>query len=250
MERGFCHRTVLLLAGIAMLPPSAAGSGHLWDLDLRDFAVVEKAYIPALALTSAGQAEPARRALAVFRERWEGFKARYRQKTSEDAQWQEDTQEIDTLLAEAAAAMGQGRPVSEAHESLEAVRFVFQSIRRRHDSLYILDGMTDFHEVMEGIAAYGARPLAPLTEAEKADLTELLDEARALWKGVRERGEDATYFGFTEVKRTKLAELFTREDDALVKVRAALQAGDVEGLRSAAAGVKPPYAEAFRLFGE
>ena len=91
---------------------------------VRDFAGLDQAFIPPLALTNAGKAGPAKKGMAILNQRWESFKSKYYESNPDDPQWKDDFDKIGRQIEQADEIVKTGKDLMGAHENLEVVRIV------------------------------------------------------------------------------------------------------------------------------
>jgi hypothetical protein len=216
------------------------------DQALYDMAEFDRMYIPALELTgkpdTSGEAVMAIKDLKVH---FSIIKSRYSDRSS----WDEASKKVEDLIMKADSSINAG-DYKGAHASLEGIRHVMLDLRRDEGyEDYILDRMTEFHEVMEKI--YGiARANDPLTNEAVLEIDRALPRARALWDQVTRTNFDHEMFRMGKSKMEDLTVQFEKERALLDKLSADIRSGDREGAREAALAIKSEYAKAFKLFGK
>ncbi len=232
----------------------AAFLGLLW-LPLAAFAglkedmiALDRAYIPALAVTSQGTLEESQRAMALLNKQWADFKGKHANRP-QDKQWKADLTKIDGMIADANKIVAGGKDLVKAHEALEGLRFTMLDARKRAKMPYFLDSLTNFHEPMEAIvlAAKDKTP-ADFGDGEMALIKESLVDAEKRWAVVKKTKIDLEY-GFSEAQRETLAKLIANESQALDTLKKALAADDKAAVIKGAVAIKPPFAKAFMNFG-
>jgi hypothetical protein len=216
----------------------------------RDMAALDRAYIPALSVTSAGNVPMSQKAMRVLTDTWQGFKAKYSDYSFDDA-WRADFAYVDAQIRSAAAIVSEGKNVVEAHEALEGVRERLLGTRHRLGIDYYVDYLTAFHGPMEGIflPAKDKTP-ATLTDADIAKVRAALPDAKAAWSKVEGARLDNGVFAFSDAKLAEWRDAVKAEGEALRAVEAALHANDKAGLIKAAAALRGNFAKLFTLFGD
>jgi hypothetical protein len=234
----------------------AALLGLLW-LPLASFAglkedmiALDRAYVPALAVTTEGKLEESQRAMALLNKEWAEFKGKHAASQAGDEQWESDLAKIDDMIAEANKIVAGGVELVKAHEALEGVRFTLLDARARAKMPYFLDALTNYHDPMEAIVLT-AKDKTPATfdDAEIVLIRNALPEAEKRWEAVRKTRIDAEY-GFSEAQRENLAKLIANETQALETLKQALAGSDKAAVIKAAVGIKPPFAKTFMAFGD
>jgi hypothetical protein len=239
------NRTAVRTALIGLLwLPLAAFAGLKEDM-----IALDRAYIPALAVTSQGTLEESQRAMALLNKQWAEFKQKHTGSLPKDKQWKSDLAKIDGMVAEANKIVASGKDLAKAHEALEGLRFTMADARKRAKMSYFLDGLTHFHEPMEAIVLTAKdKTPANFDDAEMKLIKDALAEAEKVWGVVRKTKIDAEY-GFSDAQRETLAKLIANESQALETLKKALAANDKAAVIKAAGAIKPPFAKTFMSFG-
>jgi hypothetical protein len=231
----------------------AISTSSVWAAEpgLRDWAAFDKAYIPALALSTQGDAEGSRKAMQGLTERWQAFSTAYAAARPSDPQWGRDFGAVGERIAKASALVADATKLGAVHEVLEGVRTTFATLRGRNGIDYYVDYLTRFHEPMEEIVlSVKDRTVASLTDAEVAEVRRVLGEAEAVWDKAQKAGFDPAVFAFPAGKAAEREKLAAAETAALAALRTALAGGDKGTIVKAAAAIKPPYSKLFMLFGD
>lgn len=243
----------VIAAGLAGLLAVSVQAGPL------DSSVaMDQVYIPALALTTAAQAdaaavEKARAALQRLQARWPDLRKALLQDLSgrepaQAAAARQTLARVDQHLATAAQAVAVAN-YKGAHEALEEVRVELMQARTARGLDYFVDRLTAYHEPMEVLALAGAAPQA-LTPARRAQLEAAFAQARALWHGIEQRPPSPQDYQLSEARTAQLRQGVTGETAALQHLSDALRDSDDAALLKAAAAVKPPFSRAFTAFGQ
>jgi hypothetical protein len=213
-----------------------------------DMIALDRAYIPALAVTSQGTLEESQRAMALLNKQWADFKAKNGKRPS-DKQWQADLTKIDGMIAEANKIVAGGKDLVKAHEALEDLRFVMAEARKRAKMSYFLDSLTAYHEPMEAIVLSAKdRTPADFGDADIGLIKQSLADAEKRWGAVRKTKIDAEY-GFSDAQKETLAKLIASESQALDALKKAIASNDKAAIIKSAVAIKPPFAKAFMIFG-
>lgn len=240
-------RLTILVVGLAVLAAGCTKS----DL-LAGMADLDRAYIPALALTSQGSPAMAQKAVRVLVESWQTFKARYARGMADDPEWRADLAFLDARIAEAVAIAAVGANLVEAHEALERVRLRLLETRQQRLGLdYYVDYLTVFHGPMEEIylAAKGKTP-ATLTDVDIAKIAGELPEAWTAWGQVERARFDNSIFRLSDQKLAERRQYLKAGADTLTAVEVALRRNDRAGLIQAATQLRTNFVKLFLLFGD
>lgn len=234
----------LLLAAGLLLAGFSAG-------DLRQEMVkFDKVYIAALALTSQGKADGARKAVYALRESWQVFKAKHYNVNPADKQWQVDFDAVDKLVANAVAIAGApDKNLNEAHDVLEEVRNVLMKLRARNSIDYYIDALTAFHHPMEDIVlAAKDKTAQTLSDADVSKIRNTLPDVDKLWQRVQASELDAATYQLSAAQAEDVAKLVKLESAALAKLQEAVKSGDKAQIAKAAVSIKPNFAKLFVTF--
>lgn len=214
----------------------------------KDMVRFDRAYIPALALTSQMKHEASVQAMNRLQTQWEKFQGEYSDLSAEEEAWREALTTIELMILEAERRVVQEQDLQGAHQSLEGIRMEFLLLREAAGIDYYLDLLTLYHEPMEEIVLAGAAVAETKDfEAHAEQIQGAFEEARRAWNQVVTAEFDADLFGFGPRERQRLRENVTAESQALQRLENALESG--EGVAKAAVSLKPPFADLFMLFG-
>ncbi len=214
-----------------------------------DMVALDRAYIPALAVTTQGSLPESQRAMEILNKQWAAFKKQHAAAKGGDKQWQKDFAEIDRMIAEANKVVAGGTDIVKAHEALEGVRFTLLAMRARSKMPYYLDALTHFHDPMEAIVlAVKDKKPDTLSDADAAKIKEALPEAEKLWAKVKLSRVDPA-FGLSTEQQQNLDKLIANETQALETLRQALAGSDKAALIKAAMAIKPAFAKIYMSFG-
>ncbi len=243
--RKYCFLTLLVLLLLYPVRSSAAG------LLEKDMAAFDKAYIPALALTSQGDKAAAQKAVEIMLEQWAGFKKIHSAAFNDNPADNADFATIDRLLAEAARTVQRNGKLDDAHEILEGVRITFLAFRERKAIDYYLDYTTRFHESMEAIVltVKGQTP-DTLTEAMVSKIKTLLKIAQKDWKSLQTAAFDPDLFSFSAEQDSRRQYYINAETEQMNRLQKALEQNDRGKIIEAARGIKPNFVNLFLLFGD
>jgi len=214
-----------------------------------DMVALDRAYIPALAVTTEGKLPESQRAMELLTRQWTLFKQQNTAIKGGDRQWPKDMTDIDRMITDANKVVAGGVDLVKAHEALEGVRMTMLAMRARSKMPYYLDALTHFHDPMEEIVL-AAKDKTPETfgEADLAKIRAALPEAEKRWAAVKATRVDPA-FGLSAEQQQTLAGLIARESEALDNLRKALAGSDRAALIKAAVTIKPAFARIYISFG-
>ena len=214
-----------------------------------DMVALDRAYIPALAVTTEGKLPESQRAMEQLNKQWAAFKQQNATIKGGDTQWKSDIAAIDRMIAEANKVVAGGVDLVKAHEALEGVRMTMLAMRARSRMSYYLDALTHFHDPMEDIVL-AAKDKTPETfgEADLAKIRAALPLAEKRWAEVKAMRVDPAFMLSAEQQQT-LTGLIASESAALDTLKKALAGSDRAALIKAAVAIKPAFARIYMSFG-
>lgn len=208
---------------------------------------MQAAYAPyrvALFRTNGGDVAASTQAVAQARQAWAGVRTHFGAAPpapyDRDATVGATLAEVDAIYGRAADEVAAGR-LTEAHDTLEAIRDRLADLRHRNQVAVFSDAMNAYHAQMEHLLQQGPawlgqpQGLARLTAAAGAleYLARRLEpEAPAALKS------DATFTGGLRAVQQSVQALM-----------AALTEGDTAAARTALGQLKKPYSQLFLKFG-
>lgn len=236
--------------GMALMFNQAFGAVNLTEMQ-KAFARLDKAFIPALALTSAEKIKPSAKAMEILQSEWRLFNAAYQDANLADGQWRADFDLADQAIENASKIVDGGTGLVAAHVVLEQIRLAFWKLRERNGIDYFTDYLTEFHEEMEVIvlAVKGKNP-SSLTESDVTKIREHLPSAKAGWERVIAANLNAELFSFSEAQIGQIHALLGKEKAALMDLEEVLKGNNREELIKASAAIKPIFAQVFKMFGD
>jgi hypothetical protein len=216
-----------------------------------DSAVFDKAYIPALAVTSQNEAEKSKTAMKKLNQSWQAFSGIYRQYKPADRAWENGFSDIDNWIAKADGIVASASNLTEAHNALEPVREILMQLRRKNGIDYFVDYQTAFHEPMEEIVltAKGKTP-ETLTQRDIDKIRSLMPALADRWGALQNARFDPQKFVFDSARTAKLKQLMESESNAISALEKALSEADKLAIIQRATAIKPPFAQMFMLFGD
>ena len=243
-------KKVLILFGILVLFSTTAVFATSQIELIQAFVSFDQAFIPPLAITNQEKLKPSKKAMAILNQSWSQFKTAYYDYSPADPDWKKDFDYADAQIQKANEIVNSGKNLMGAHEALESVRFQFMQMRKRNQIDYYVDYLTEFHEYMEAIFHAGQDSDAEsLTADDINELKNQYEEAARLWQKVSTMPFDKTLYGLSDEKFSQMKELTVKETEALNQLKEAIDAKDNPRILNAAMGIKPNYAQLYKLFG-
>jgi hypothetical protein len=217
-----------------------------------DMVALDRAYIPALALTNQPKPDASKRALERLRAQWNAFRVAYGAAPAGYPAdlWASADREIEAAIAAAEKNLSAGKSL-DAHEDLEKVREVQYTLRQAAKVPYFMDDLTAFHSAMEKLASAAAcKTPATLTDADLAAIRAAYAEADRAWKVVLANRTRATQHGVSGEKAAAVQAQIDVETRTLAELDAALTAGDRARVIEKAIATKPAFSKLFTMFGD
>jgi len=226
---------LMALAGIAQ-----AGSVAEFEAALRE---AYGNYRAALFMTNSGKQENSAKAVGAFASKWAAIESTWSTNPppqyADDPKWGETLAAVDGVTAKAAAEITDGK-LSDAHQTLEAIRDTIGDLHMRNGITTFSDRMNAYHAAMEH--ALGVK----LGNADAATLDRAHEQAAVL-----------AYLADQMLDHPPQEAAGSEEFGTLSKAVAASVSGYLEAVRSrdpvnikaAAAKLKPAYAKLFLKFG-
>ncbi|MDR7542982.1 MAG: hypothetical protein QN120_01880 [Armatimonadota bacterium] len=235
-----------LVLGLAMGPAGASSPGLA-----RDMAALDRAYIPALALTSQANVLLSVKAMAILVSQWQVFKSKYAGYIVADALWQADLVYVDEQIHKADAIVRTGEHLVDAHETLEGIRLRLLETRRRIGLEYYVDYLTEFHGPMEEIvlAAKDKTP-ATLIDTDVARIAQTLPEAWRTWLLVVHAPLDNEVFELSAAKLAQRQQALQAGTEILHALDQAVTDNSKEDIIKNAVTLKVNFAKLFMIFGD
>ena len=240
---------VVVVVGLSLVLVPWIGYGQ--DAVIKDTAVFDKAYIPALFLTSQGKVEESKLSMKFLKEEWAVFKKRYYSAQPNDAQWKKDMDKVEEMIMAADSTVASGKDLRSAHGDLEGAGGILMEARQRNKIEYFPDYLTEFHGIMEEIfeAAVNWKP-ETLSEKDIQTIQKVLSEGLEAWDGTKKAKFIPDLYGFSPEKVQKMRNLHKAEEDALLAFQEAIKKGDKAEIIKEALSLKPKYASIYLLFGD
>jgi hypothetical protein len=235
-------KTVLALAATIYL--ALVVSVHAGIME--ESAVLERSYVPALALTN----QPDKPLVAVveamrrFTAGWNRFVQNITAIDQKNPALKEAIAQSSASVKEAEGLVTAGKR-KDAHEALETVRMVFWKARTDMGITYLPDMFTAFHEPMEEFADIASKSGTDLSTL-KVPLNNLSD----LWKNVENNPLDVQLFRVSPERAAKYREQITKQREILVQLMGLIETGNREALAKVTGMMKANFAQAFFVFGD
>lgn len=208
---------------------------------------IQKAYAPyraALFKTNSGQAAESAEALKQAQQAWtqvaQLVKSQPTVPYANDALMAKTIAGVEGHYATAAQQVGAGK-LSEAHETLEAVRDLLSDLRRQNQVIVYSDHMNAYHAAMEHLLDEGPKWL------KAGDgVSRIASQAGVLAYLAGKLASEAPAAVQASAEFKELLGAVTRSVDAL---NAAVASGDKAQIEKAIGQVKVPYSKLFIKFG-
>jgi hypothetical protein len=225
--------------------------GTSWAGPIEDYASFDRAFIPPLAITQQEKVKPSKKAMKILKPAWSQLKDKYYHAQTSDDTLRKDYDKIEEQILKAEQIVNSGKDLMAAHETLESVRYILMDLRLREGISYYPDILTKFHEYMEEMYHSGA-DAAPedLDEDFIYALHSTLKEGLVVWEAVKNAPFNPTEYRFSEKKAQMRKKLIIEETTALKRLEDAISSKDNTKIIKAAKGVKPKYAQHYKLFGD
>lgn len=217
---------------------------------VKDMALLDRAYIPAVAMTKQEKEGPSKKSIAMLNSQWGEFYEKYYNFNPADTNWTKDFDEITTVINEAETLINEGS-LAEAHEVLEKTFALRKKLRERNDIYYYLDVLDQFHWSMETIIhSVLDRTPEDISDDKLPMLENFLANAKENLAAIKNAEMDNTIFNLPEKKLAQIPTLIAAEEESLNAFEQALKNGDKEAIIKTGLAVKPNYAKLFTLFGD
>ena len=240
---------LMVMVGLSFVVVPLTGYGQ--DAMIKDTAVFDKAFIPALFLTGQGKVPESKSAMKVLKESWATFKKKYYSAQPKDNQWKKDMDEVEDLIMSADETVTGGTDLPSAHEDLEGIRTTLMDARQRNKIDYFPDLLTEFHGVMEEIFdTVDKKKPETLTDKDIQILNDLLPDAQETWDAAKKAKFDVALYGFKPEQLQKMKSLHKEEEDALLALKGALEKRNKADVIKHALSLKPKFVAVYLLFGD
>lgn len=233
---------------------------------LKEYANFDKAYIPALFLTNEGEVEKSQKAMVRLKKVWKPYIDKYYPMVPKDPEFRESMDKIQNAIRKADQIVSSGEKLSEAHKTLEEIRYVFMNLRKGRmpkkvgvsDKAewtdlpdYYIDYLNEFHEPMETIILI-VKDKTPetLTDEDVSKIKENYGEASKLMVQIENAKFEPSIFDFSEEETQTLNGYIHQERQSLQKLDEALKSEDREKIIKASAGIKQAFLKMFTMFGD
>lgn len=232
------------LALIAAIYLTLVVSAHAGLME--ESAVLERAYVPALALTN----QPDRPLVAV-KEAMRRLTAEWNKFVQNIATTDQKMPALKEAIAQSSASVKEAEGLvaadkrKDAHEALETVRMVFWKVRADMGITYLPDVFTAFHGPMEEFADIASKSGTDLSTL-KVPLNNLSD----LWKYVENSPLDVQLFKVSPERAAKYREQIRKQREILVQLMGFIEAGNREAFAKVTGMMKANFAQAYFVFGD
>jgi hypothetical protein len=240
---------LMVMVGLSFVLAPLTGYGQ--DALIKDTAVFDKAFIPALFVTGQGKVQESKLSMKYLKEGWETFKKKYYSTQPKDLQWKKDMDEVEELIMSADETVTSGKELPSAHEDLEAIRTILMDARQRNKIEYFPDLLTEFHGVMEEIFdTVDKKKPETLSDKDIQILGDLLPDAQEAWDAAKKAKFDAALYGFKPEQVQKMKNLHKEEEDALLALKGAFEKRNKADIIKHALSLKPKFVAVYLLFGD
>lgn len=239
MKKKYAFLSVIAALSLALTATVYAGV-------IEEFAALERAYVPALALTNQ-PTKPTSQVQGSLRrldKAWQSFvQATASQMKSNPAFATVVTESRQKISGAEALVAADKR--HDAHESLEYIRTAFWKVRTDMGIDYLPDRFTAFHDPMEKFAEEVSKPGSDLKNLKTA-----LSGLSRLWSDVEKSGIDAALFKLSPERAETYAKQVRKEREILNQLVGLIDSGNVEALSKAVVAMKSNFAQTYIVFGD
>jgi hypothetical protein len=217
-----------------------------------DMVALDRAYIPALALTNQPKPDASKRAMERLRTEWNAFRTTYASAPAGYAPdaWAATDREVEAAVATAEKNLAAGKNL-DAHEDLERVREAQYVLRRGAKVPYFMDDLTAFHSAMEKlVGAVAGRTPATLSDADLVAVRDAYAAADRTWQEVLANRARTAQHGVAGEKLAAVQAQIDVETRTLAELKAALAAGDRAKVIEKSIATKPAFSKLFTMFGD
>jgi len=216
---------------------------------VRESARLDRHLIPALVFTGQRDHAQAMAAVENFEAEWETFRKSHYE--TGDSTWRAVFDQVDTMIADAAAVIEGGEYITDAYGSLDDIRMLLFEWREDNGIEYLVDPLHEFQEPLADMAKLAAnRKPESLNREELGELAELQAELEEIWLDVMDVEFDIGRYGITETEAESFERLVGSIDYAISQLGGALEAGDRAGVQATVRELEDWFGEAYRIFGD
>lgn len=232
---------IVLFLGINLYGGIVSAAGLV-----EESAILDRAYIPALAFTNFPDKPQSavEQSVLGFVAAWEHFLRSIPAEDSRKAPLREAIRLSSEKVDEARSLVAANKR-KDAHEALETIRTSFARARGALGIDYLPDRFTAFHDPMEKFADLAEKP-----GTEPVKLKALLAELSALWKAVEERRLDTRLFNVSLDRAKQYEEQVKKEREILTRLEGLIASGKNGGIAAAATALKRNFAQTYFVFGD
>ncbi len=231
---------LLSAAALTLTLAGSASAGPVADFE----TAMRSAYADyrgALFQTNANQPEAAAKTVGAFQQKWAALTAA---NGAAPPQYADDPAYAATLakvaeIAKTAADEVAAGKLTEAHATLEAIRFEVGGLHERNGIIGFSDRMNAYHAKMEDVLA------KDYSGFDAAGLTALGEDAAVL----AYLAADIKAHPPVEASDPAYATLLDGMTDSVTKLAAAARSGDAAAAKGALGNLKVPYSKLFLKFG-
>lgn len=239
MKKKYAFLPVIAALSLALAATVYAGV-------IEEFAALERAYVPALALTNQ-PTKPAtlvQESLRRLDKGWQSFVQATASQIKSNPAFATVITESRQKISGAEALVAADKR-HDAHESLEYIRTAFWKVRTDMGIDYLPDRFTAFHDPMEKFAEEVSKP-----GSDPKKLKTALSGLSRLWSDVEKSGIDAALFKLSPERAETYAKQVRKEREILNQLAGLIDSGNVEALSKAAVAMKSNFAQTYFVFGD
>jgi hypothetical protein len=233
-------KMVVLSVIVSLMVSTSVSAGIL-----EESVALDRAYVPALALTNQKDKaltmiEESMRRLEVA---WDRFVRNMR--AGDQAGTFNQAVAFSTAKISEAKDLVAADKRKEAHEALETVRLTFRKARIAANIDYLPDRFTAFHEPMEELAG-----LATKEGVDAAGLRKRLQQLSSLWGDIEKAGFDAKLFGVGTERAAKYEDQVRKEREILARLDDIIGSQNKETVAKMVISMKGNFAQTYVVFGD
>lgn len=213
---------------------------------IEEFAALERAYVPALALSNqpTKPVPQVQESLRRLDKAWQSFVQATASQIKLNPTFATVVTESRQKISGAEALVAAGK-MHDVHESLEYIRTAFWKVRTDMGIDYLPDRFTAFHDPMEKFAEEVSKQ-----GSDPKKLKTALAELSKLWSDVEKSGIDVALFKLSPEQAETYAKHVRKEREILNQLTGLIDSGNVEALSKAAVVMKSNFAQTYFVFGD
>lgn len=251
MQRGSAVIIIALLTLALLLSSCATVEKTDTTPFVKTMIRFDRAFIPALAMTSKGDPAGSVRAMSILSGEWTVIKPELIAFYPNDKIVASSMEAVDKSIMEASAKLAANAPLSEIHVILEAVKKPFIDIRVAKKIDYYPDLLDLYHSTMEEILSITAdKTAAEISTTDMRLIKDLSVKGVDQWNVIQAGNLDSALFGFNESKTVSLKKSIEEGKNEAMSFVSTVESGDKEAVIKMAAGLKSFYTRVYLQFGD